>query len=96
MSQLSTKLEWPLANTKWAATLNPIIALPILNGNKIDNINLTATTPKTINHLLQRMQQGWILIDNTASANVWRTRAFNESTITLEASANTTVSLWVF
>lgn len=96
MSSLSTKLPWELAQTRWASTLNPILALPILNGNFLKNISLTASTPKSINHLLQRMQQGWILIDNTASCTVWRTQAFNDLTLTLESSANTTISLWVF
>ncbi len=96
MAQLSSKLEWPLANTKWAATLNPILALPILNGIQLDNISLATTTPKAINHLLQRNPQGWFVLDNTANSVVWRTKAFNDTTITLEASAATTISIWIF
>lgn len=96
MGLLSTKLIWPLAQTKWAAILNPIISLPILNGNQISSISLVANVPKVINHLLQRMPQGWILTDNTANTVVWRTASFNDLTITLEASANTTISFWVF
>ncbi len=96
MTLLSPKLPWELAQTKWAATLNPILSLPMLNGNMIDDVSLVANTPKAINHLLQRMPQGWILVDNTANTVVWRTQAFTQSTITLESSANTTISLWVF
>ncbi len=93
---LSAKLPWELANPKWAAELNPILALPILNGNLLTNISLAASVPLAINHLLPRMPQGWILIDNTADTSVWRTRDFSQYTITLEASADTTISLWVF
>jgi hypothetical protein len=96
VAPLSTKLPWELANPKWAASINPILALPILNGNMISNVSLTATTPKVVNHLLQRMPQGWFLVDNTADAVIWRTQPFTDTTITLEASANTTASIWVF
>jgi hypothetical protein len=93
---LSPKLDWELANPKWAATINPILALPILNGTMIDTINLTSGVPLAINHLLQRNPQGWFLVDNTANASVWRTQPFNKNTLTLQSSATTTISIWVF
>lgn len=96
MAFLSTKLPWELAQTRWAATLNPVLANPVLNGGIIQDIVLIATTPQAINHLLGRMQQGWFLVDNMANAAIWRTKAFNQYTLTLEASANTTISIWVF
>ena len=96
MAQLSTKLPWDLAQTKWAATLNPVIAVPMLSGNQIDSIVMVSGIPQAINHLLQRKMQGWFLTDNTANANVWRTQPFNDTTITLQASANTNISIWVF
>ena len=96
MALLSTKLPWELAQTKWAATLNPVLQIPLLDGNLISDISLTASTPKAINHLLQRMPRGWFLTDNTANAVVWRSSTFTTTTITLEASADTNISLWVF
>lgn len=96
MTALSPKLPWELAQTKWSGTLNPIIALPILNGNMITGINLIANKAQAINHLLQRMPQGWFLTDNTADTVVWRTLAFTQLTLTLESSVNTTISIWVF
>lgn len=96
MAQLSNKLPWELAQTKWSGTLNPILALPMLNGIQLDDIDLVATTPKVINHLLQRNPQGWFLVNNAANAVVWRTTAFNPLTITLESDANTTISIWVY
>lgn len=94
--QLSTKLPWELAQTKWASTLNPLLALPILSGNLIESINLLATTPRAINHLLQRSPQGWFLTDNTDNAVIWRAKDFNPLTITLESDADTTISFWIF
>jgi hypothetical protein len=96
VSKLSTKLPWDLAAPRWASELNPVIALPILQGVLLKDISLTMGIPKVVNHLLQRQPQGWLITDNTASATVWRTAAFNILTLTLEASADTTVSLWVF
>lgn len=96
MAFLSTKLPWDLAQTRWASTLNPIISIPFLSGNQISDVVLTASTPLAISHLLQRMPQGWFLTDNTANAVIWRTEPLNNLTITLESSANTTISLWVF
>lgn len=94
--KLSPKLPWELAGPKWAAEINPIISLPILQGNLIKDVKLVAGVPKAVNHLLQRMPQGWIITDNIAGVSIWRSTAFNILTLTLEASADTTVSLWVF
>lgn len=96
MAQLSTKLPWELANTKWSSILNPILALPILNGNQIEDVILAASTPLAINHLLGRMPQGWFLTDNTANAVVWRTQEFNQFSIVLESDLDTTISFWIF
>lgn len=96
MNQLSSKLPWELANPKWAASLNPLLALPILSGNQINSVSLLANVPLAINHLLQRKQQGWFLTDNVAAANVWRTAEFNQYTLTLESDADTTISFWAF
>lgn len=96
MAQLSTKLPWELANTKWAGTINPVLAIPFLDGNAIKGINLIANIPQAINHLLQRVPQGWFLLDNTANTNVWRTAEFNQFTLSLESTLDTQISIWVF
>lgn len=96
MASLSRKLPWDLAQTKWASVLNPIIALPILNGNEVDGVKLLANKPQAINHLLQRMPQGWFLLDNIANTVVWRAADFTDTMITLESSVDTTISIWVF
>ena len=96
MALLSTKLPWELAQTKWSSILNPIISLPIISGNQINAIGLTANVPKAINHLLQRMPQGWFLVDKTTNATIWRTVPFTTTTITLESSANTEIDLYIY
>lgn len=93
---LSTNLPWDLAKNRWPAELNPLLALPIVNGNTIKGVNLVASVPLVVNHLLQRMPQGWFLIDNMANAVIWRTQALNVLTITLESSADTTISFYIF
>lgn len=96
MALLSTKLPWELAQTKWAAILNPIISAPVLAGNQLGPIDLLANVPKAINHLLQRMPQGWLLVDKTANANVWRSAPLSINSIVLESSANVTIDLYVY
>ena len=98
---LSPKLDWALANPRWAAILNPIIvnvdglmAMPILGGVQLTE-TLVASTPKALAHTLGYVPTGWFLVDNNANCTVWRT-AWTNQTITLESSANTTISLWVY
>lgn len=93
---LSSNLPWELANNLWAQSLNTVMLNPLLQGKIITAISLLATTPLVINHGLGRTLVGWLLTDNTANAVVWRTSPINSQTITLEASATTTISLWVF
>ncbi len=93
---LSTKLPWELAQTKWASDINPILGLPILAGNQINSVSLTANVPKAINHLLQRLPQGWFLVDINANATVWRSALWTNTTLTLESSANVTISVYVY
>lgn len=93
---LSSNLPWELAGNIWAQSLNPILINELLQGALISNIVLAATTPKTISHGLGRQMIGWFPVDNTASATIWRTSPLNSINLTLEASAATTIALWVF
>lgn len=93
---LSTKLPWDLANPKWAASLNPLLANTLIQGSQIDGIILTAGKPVAINHNLGQLPNGFIVVDNIASSNIWRTQPFTTTVLTLQASANTTISIWVY
>ncbi len=68
---------------------------PTLDGALVESENLAATTPRELNHKLGRQPSGWILTDIDAAATVHRT-AWDDKTISLEASADATVSVWVF
>lgn len=92
---LSPKLDWNLANPKWAAELNPIILNPMTNMTILNNI-LLIDGVTVINHGLQQMQQGWIIVDINGAATIYRSAALNSITLTLTSNAAVTVSIGVF
>lgn len=92
---LSPKLPWELANPKWAAELNPIIANPATNMTLLPNVSLKNGT-NIINHKLGRTQQGWVLYDIQGAATIYRNAPFNNTTLSLNSSADVTVSIGVF
>ncbi len=95
---LSSNLPWELANNKWAASLNPVIANPLVNGQIIPNVALISGR-NVINHKLQRKLQGYLVILNSASATFYDGQATNQMPdliLILYASGATTVSLYVF
>lgn len=94
--QLSSNLPWDLAANKWATTINRVLAVPIVNGYQLDDIVLTSGVTKQINHLLQRRQQGWFIVDQNAAASVFRTAPFNALTLSLQSNADVTISIWVY
>lgn len=94
--QLSSNLPWPLAANKWATTINKVLAEPILSGLQIDDIVLTSGVTKQINHLLQRLPQGWFIVDQNAAASIFRAAPYNIYTLALQSSANVTISIWVY
>ena len=96
MAQLPKGLGLPQMQSTWSALLNPLLANLLMQGNKISNVSLVANTNLTINHLLGKTQTGWIITDQSAAANVSRSQPFNDLTLTLVASADCTISLWVY
>lgn len=92
--RLSSNLSWELANPLWAASLNPVLANPILSGKALTATLIDGIT--TIPHGLGRLMQGWFIIDINESANIYRSQPFNTSTLTLTSSGAVTVNLWVF
>lgn len=95
MPQLSSQLDWSLANSLWAAVLNPVLALKILQGRQVNNLSL-ANGVTVFNHGLQRVPVGWYITDVDGGAVIYRSAPFNSSTLTLTSSAAVTVSLWIF
>jgi len=92
---LPFNLSWQTAQTRWASILNPVLSLPPNNGILLKNIQIT-TGVNVINHKLGQTPQGWIVTDQDASCTFYRSAPFNDLTLSLTASANTTISLWVF
>lgn len=84
-----------LMQTKWAAELNPVLAFPPLSGSILKGISLSIGV-NTINHLLGRLQQGWILTDQSGGASIYRSKPFNATTLALTSDAVVTINLWVF
>lgn len=92
---LPLRLPWDKAQDRWATDIQPILNFPPNNGVLLKNIKLINGVT-TINHLLGRMQQGWIRTDQDADANIHRSAAFNSLTLQLTSSAAVTISLWVY
>lgn len=82
--------------TAWASKLNPLLANHITQGLAITGIVLNSGVPMTIPTGLSRMQQGWFITDKLAYADIQRIAPFNSNNLTLEANADTTISIWVY
>ena len=95
---LSSKLPWDLANPKWAATLNPILSNPIINGRVLSPVVVTSGD-NVINHGLSRQLQGWIVVLNNAAVTFYdkqATNQYSDLTLILTSSGVATVTLYVF
>ena len=71
-----------------------MLTCPLLNGTLV-RADLLASGGVNVNHGLGRVPQGWIVVDIGVSANVWSTGS-NKKVLTLNTSADASVSLWVF
>lgn len=95
---LSPKLPWELANPKWSATLNPIIANPIVNGQILSNVAVVNGT-NIINHKLGRNLQGYLVILKDANVDIYDSQQTNQMpdlTLRLVSSGTANISLYVF
>lgn len=92
---LPQKLTWDMAQTKWASEINPVLAQPLNSAGYLKGIELISGVT-TINHLLGRTMQGWIISDINGAAAIYRSKPFNDLTLTLTSNAPVTVNLVVF
>lgn len=74
--------------------INPIIKLPILDGVILQDLVITTSAQK-FPHYLGRQPQGWWPVDKQNAAHIFRTD-WTTTTITLEASATVTGSIWIY
>ena len=91
----TTIRELSMMESQWKARLDPILSIPMLSGVQLTSVALVSGT-NTINHRLDRIQQGWIITDEQSAATIYRSAPFNDKTLTLTASAPVIVSLWVY
>jgi hypothetical protein len=85
MRRLQTDIENAIAET---------IKSPLLNGRQLDNISLTSGDNK-IEHKLARKIRGYIVSKKSNAATIYNS-SDDEKFLTLNTSANVTVSLWVY
>lgn len=82
-----------------AAVFKDIAGRTLLDGRLIEAIAITAGTAKTVSHNLGRKLVGWSVVRKDAGAEVWESitnDTIPTRTIVLNASADVTISLWVF
>lgn len=92
---LPLKLDWDKAQTQWKSQLDPVLSSPFNGMNILPNVALT-TGANVVNHLLGRLPQGWIVLDNQGTATVYRSAPYTSTTLTLTASGATTITIGVF
>ncbi len=84
-----------LMQRQWSSQLNPLLAVSLTQGSLLPNIALINGTV-TFDHYLGRQMQGWIIVDQNALANIYRSAPLNSQTLTLTSDAIVTISLWIF
>lgn len=75
--------------------INPVLTKEIINGILIKDIVLTTGSVDKVNHKLGRNPIGYIVVKRNANSVIWES-AMDSRTISLNCSANVTVTLWIF
>lgn len=76
--------------------ISPIVNVPIINGILVNDI-FVSTNPSRIEHKLGRKPLGYFIVKRDANSVVFDLPEVREDLfLNLQASANVTVSLWVF
>lgn len=73
--------------------------IDFLDGGRLEKIAITSGTLKKVEHKLNRNLRGWILLRNRANSVIWDTQDSNPNpnkTLYLNASATSTIDIWVF
>lgn len=95
MAQLPLNLSDDEMQRRWKSQLDPVLANKVLQGQQLTAVDL-AIGDNVINHKLGRTQLGWFLVDVDSATTIYRTQPFNDSTLTLNSSAEATINLWVY
>jgi hypothetical protein len=98
-SYQTSDLTLTLLQSNWATLLNPLLDLPINQGQILENVQLSAGT-NTINHKLGRKLQGWWIVRQRSSSaytgTVSASLSNGTSTVTLGTTGPTTPTLCPF
>lgn len=98
-SLLDPVIELTYTNKDDISTLNTEVnalqALPLNQMVVLNNVVLAAGN-NTITHGLGRTPTGWIIMDINAASTIYRSAAFNSTTLQLNSSAIATIRLGVF
>lgn len=82
--------------TAWGSMINPVLANPASTPILLTGVSLSVGD-NVINHRLAKKLQGWMVVDIDAPSTIYRSAPIdNITTLTLNASAATVVSLLVF
>jgi len=77
--------------------LNPVLNNEILSNNKVTEITLVSGKARNILHKLNRVPEGWIIIQKDSNADIWANGSSNpDKFLNLESDANVTISILVF
>lgn len=80
-----------------AQVFNQVLKKQIIDGAFIVDITITSGAPYVLSHGLGINPRGWIIVKKNAEADVWQSDSDTPTaTMILNASADVTISLWVF
>lgn len=91
---LPLRLQLQQMQTQWSALLNPVLANTLVAGHLIKAPLINGVT--VINHGLGANMNGWMIADQDAQAQIYRSQPLNDKTLTLTSNAAVNVALWVF
>lgn len=84
-----------LLQTKWKSVLDPILKNLLNQSVQLTDIQLRVGDT-VFNHTLGRTPVGWVITDSNGAANIFRSKPFNDKTLTLSSSASVVVSVLVY
>lgn len=82
-------------DTRWKSLIDPVLNSVLLQGVLLKNVTLQIGI-NTINTTLGKTSQGYLIADQNAAAQIYRSQPLNDKTLTLTSDAIVTLSLWIF
>ena len=80
-------------------SLNAVLNKEILDGILIQNVSILTGVTNVINHKLDRIPLGYLIIRKRADSRIWDLQDANNNktkTLSLVCSADVTIDIWVF